>query len=209
MGNPIDMTGQRFGRWLVVERGASKGGKRRWLCRCECGEIRAVDGSSLRKGLSKSCGCLHKEQLVIMSKLVNTKHGCTKTRLYNIWGSMKRRCLCTNNKDYPKYGGRGIAVCEEWQNSFEAFRDWALANGYDDKLSIDRINNNGNYEPSNCRWVSIKVQNRNRITNKVLTYYNQSHCVSEWAEILHISESKLRQRIEKLHWSIERAFNTP
>lgn len=209
MGKAIDLTGQVFGRWVVIERAANtKGGAIKWICQCECGKVRVVYGWTLRKGVSKSCGCLHNEQLVIRSKQTNTKHGWGKTRLYNIWNSMKQRCLNKNSKDYRRYGGRGITVCKEWVESFEAFRDWAIANGYADNLTIDRINNNGNYEPSNCRWTTNKRQQNNKRNNHLLTYRGETHSISEWAKKVGISVTALKQRIYA-HWTIEKALTTP
>lgn len=208
MGKAIDLTGQTFGRWVVVKRAEkAKNGANKWVCRCECGTVRKVYGCALRKGVSKSCGCLHKEQLVIMSKRTNTKHGCSKTRLYHVWNSMKQRCLNKNQKDYSNYGGRGITVCKEWAESFEAFRDWALANGYNDELTIDRINSNGNYEPTNCRWVANIKQQNNKRNNHFLTYKGETHTVSEWAKKVGISVTALKQRLFA-NWTIEKALTT-
>lgn len=137
----------------------------------------------------------------------NYKHGGKGTKLYEVWCSMKRRCELPSVHSYKYYGGRGISVCDEWKESFVAFRDWAYKNGYKYGLSIDRIDNNGNYEPSNCRWVTMKEQANNQSSTLKIEYKGETKTLHEWAENLGVKSHTLYQRIYKLGWNIERAFS--
>lgn len=155
MSRTVDITGQVFGRLTVIESAGSHNKRARWLCRCNCGNEKIVDGQSLRRGHVKSCGCFRREVSHLRT------HGQTGTRLFKAWDSMRQRCRNSGHHAFGRYGGRGILICSDWER-FEAFRDWAIANGYASDLTIDRIDNHGNYEPGNCRWIPKSEQNRNK-----------------------------------------------
>lgn len=156
--NRIEIGGKKFGRLTVLRYDSTKEKRAYWQCRCDCGNRIITAGKTLRSGATQSCGCLQKER----TSKARMTHGLSGTRLYRIWGVMKSRAANKNFDRFRYYGARGISVCEEWKNSFEVFRDWSLKNGYENHLTIDRINNDGNYEPSNCRWATISTQMKNR-----------------------------------------------
>lgn len=164
----IDYTGHRFGRLVVMEYvGKYKNGDRIVKCSCDCGNEISVRLPHIKSGAIVSCGCFHKETVVERNKKYTTAtHGETNTRLHSIWTNMKQRCYNKNHKSYHNYGGRGIAVCDEWLDDFVAFRDWAMANGYRDDLTIDRIENDKGYSPDNCRWATMLEQAQNKRPRK-------------------------------------------
>ena len=166
MPNFKDITGQRFGRLTVVQHiGSTTHGQSCWLCQCDCGNTTIANGSILRSGQKKSCGCLVKEHYTKIGKA--RKKGHRDSRLFSVWRSMKQRCLNPKSKAYVHYGGRGITVCDEWKNSYDVFYEWAIANGYDEsaprgQCTIDRIDNDKGYSPNNCRWTTMLAQNNNQ-----------------------------------------------
>lgn len=177
-----DLTGKRFGRLTVVRRISPVGSKVRWLCRCDCGTMKDVTAYELTSGKTRSCGCLQKESRHLR-KVPNGRG----TRLYNVWKSMKGRCYTPSCSSYKYYGARGIKVCDEWKDDYQAFYEWAMSSGYDPdapqgKCTIDRINVDGDYEPSNCRWVDAATQNANR---RPFKYQNQWTKAKENADAVH------------------------
>lgn len=186
-----DLTGKKFGLLTAIKRVDDKiyqSGNRSvmWLCKCECGNEKIVAKTALVKNETRSCGCLKGEN-----------HKMSDTRLYEIWCGIKRRCKDSSRKDYEIYGGRGIEVCEEWDKSFNKFYNWAIKNGYDDTLTIERIDVNGDYTPQNCTWATKKEQANNKRNNILLTYDNKTQTISQWANELNINETTLRNRIQR------------
>ena len=208
-----DLTGQRFGRLVVIVREPNKtlsSGKKKtmWKCACDCGQEAVVRAECLKSGYTKSCGCLSNE---MFHKMI-TKHGHCKERLYSIWQAIRQRCLNPNDAEYKSYGGRGISVCDEWSD-YLAFRSWAYSSGYDENApyracTIDRIDNDGNYEPSNCRWVNMDAQMRNKSNHRNITYKGVTKPLVVWAEDLGLSASLLDNRIRR-GWSIEETLTIP
>lgn len=200
-----DLTGQRFGRLTVLYRVQNRGASTMWKCRCDCGNERNISANSLHNGTSASCGCMRRE----LAAEKHTKHNHCHSRLYTIYNNMKARCYRVTNHKYPRYGGRGIKLCDEWLNDFGKFFDWAMANGYQENLTIDRIDNDGDYEPSNCRWVTNVEQSNNRSSNHLIEFQGQTRNITEWSKITGLSYSAISSRINKLEWSPEKALSTP
>lgn len=205
----IDITGYRFGRLTVLERVGTQCGHITWLCECDCGKKVTVIGNNLKCKKTKSCGCLKDEKSTERISKLTLSHGKTNTRLYHIWHGMKARCFNSNDPDFKNYGKRGIGVCNEWKEDFPTFYDWAMSNGYADNLTIDRIDVNGNYEPSNCRWATINKQQNNRRNNKIYNFNGQKHTLNEWAEISGIKYTTLRARLAQNKMTIEKALTMP
>lgn len=200
----IDLTGKRFGKLTVISFNSMRGTRSYWNCVCDCGNEKAVGSDHLKNGDIVSCGCVQKSTL----PPVNKKHGMSNTRLYTIWALMKSRCYNPSRKEYPRYGGRGIKVCDEWME-FDSFMRWAVDNGYSEDLTLDRVNNDGDYTPSNCRWASRKVQSFNRSTNRYITHNGQTKTITQWAADNNIPYYILKKRIDVLNWDFERAISEP
>lgn len=162
-----DLRGQKFGRWTPLEKVTPDGvGKAKWLCRCDCGTEKVIFQQALIGNRTQSCGCYRRD----WASTHGVTHGMKKTRLYRIYHGVKDRTCNPNSKYWGRYGGRGITICDAWK-TFTNFCEWAMANGYTEELTLDRIDNDGNYEPNNCRWVDYKTQENNR-GNTVYCLYN-------------------------------------
>ena len=185
MSELIDLTGKRFGRWIVLKR-TSNGKDRhaRWFCKCECGRERIIGDFQLRNGISRQC-----------HSCGNTKHGLSRTRIYGVWDGMIQRCENPNHMSYKDYGGRGIKICKEWRRDPATFCKWALANGYKEGLTIDRIDNDGDYRPDNCQFITMAKQNRNRRANRLIKVGGEVKSIIEWAEQAEINYQTLRSRL--------------
>lgn len=190
----IDLTGRRFGRLVVLGRAERPGHMVYWNCICDCGKAHIAAGSYLKNGKIKSCGCLHDEKSAIRAKMQFTKHADSGSRLYRIWKSMRTRCNNKKSKSYPDYGGRGVAICPEW-NDYAAFQKWAISAGYKDELTIDRIDVNGNYCPENCRWVTWFAQSNNKRTTAYITVNGVRRSIKEWSNLTGINYRTLRTRL--------------
>jgi hypothetical protein len=192
-------TGDRIGLWTIqgslFNRGnGDKGGVRlAAVVQCDCGTIAVVDLDELRRKRTNGCRSCQS---------TTRTHGMAKTRLWTIWMGMKHRCLNSNCKHYHRYGGRGVTVCREWADDFVAFRDWSVANGYDSHLQIDRINNDGNYEPSNCRWATVIVNSNNKSTNRAISAFGETKTIADW-----FRDSRCKARsIGTLHSRLSRGY---
>lgn len=206
----IDLTGQRFGRLVAKEYvGKSENGCSLWKCMCDCGEEITARTANLRNGNTQSCGCYQRQR----ARETRLKHDLTNTRLFKVFQSMVERTTNPKAGQYENYGGRGITICDEWLNDFQAFYDWAMANGYDPdaprgECSIDRIDNDKGYSPDNCRWVDQIAQANNRRTNRFIVYLGEKITITQAARKYGLRAEKLRRRIIK-GWSVEAAIETP
>lgn len=206
MSKLIDFTGKRFGKLIVVSKSDSAKSTKssytetQWICKCDCGNLIVVRHSTLTRG-KNNCGCL--------PKFMPIKHGKSHTRIHGIWIGMRQRCNNPNYIEFDNYGGRGIRVCNEWDCSFESFYDWAINNEYSDKLTIDRIDVNGNYEPSNCRWATLKEQANNKRDTLYLTYNGETLPFETMCKKYHVNYHTAYIRFKK-GWSADDIlFNKP
>lgn len=197
----IDLVGKRFERLTVIKRIENRNGHPWWLCLCECGNFKEVSSNNLRNGSTKSCGCLKEEGN-------NLKHGKCHDRIYDIYKAMIIRCEKEYSSGYKYYGERGISVCQEWKDSFQAFYDWSINNGYKENLTIDRIDTNGNYCPENCRWISMKEQNYNRRTSHKFEIDGVIYGMRELSSKIGISEQLIQSRLDH-GWTLDEILNTP
>lgn len=200
MGAFKNLTGQKFGMLTVVSSTGEKNqnGANIWNCICECGTLTTASTVDLTSGHKQTCGN-HSRKWNFISK---------GSRLYRSWQNMKNRCYWEKDKSFANYGGRGIRVCPEWLNDFSAFRKWAISSGYQDNLTLDRIDVNGNYEPSNCRWATAEEQQNNKRNNRNLKFNGKTYTVTEWAEIIGINRMALYHRLDA-GWPVEKVLTTP
>lgn len=215
MSKLIDLTGQKFGKLTVIERVGTyitpRGAKTPlWKCKCDCGEECIVRRNDLRSGAQKSCGCYLKELTSKMSK----KHGMSSSHVNAIWRGIKDRCYNPNNKSYKNYGGRGITVDTRWIDKEKGFINFyydvsKLPHFGEKGYSLDRINNNGNYEIDNVRWANREEQNNNKRNNRFIEYNGKKQTISQWGRELGISESLIKQRLDNLDWTVDNALTTP
>lgn len=202
MSKVNDLTGKKYNLLTVVSRAESqKSGKAYWNCICDCGNKTIVSGSNLINGSVKSCGCLRKTE--------HNTHHLSDSRLYRIWNAMRNRCNGKNKAVYKYYMAKGISVCDEWNNDFLSFYEWALSNGYSDDLTIDRIDNAKGYSPGNCRWVSRKEQANNRHFCKMITYNGKTQTLMQWCEELGLNYKLIHSRLYKCGWNFEKAISIP
>lgn len=206
----VDLTGKKFGRLTVVGR-AEGIMPPQWNCKCDCGspyEILRMAGQ-LNAGRRMRCSnCARKSRVSMLVENRRSARSPFPRKLRNVWDSMKRRCYKAHDTFFRYYGGRGISICDEWMNCPESFFKWAIANGYGEGLSIDRINSNGNYEPSNCRWETKAVQSANRRSVINIDWNGKRQSIAAWAVELGVKKQSLWFRI-KSGWSVEKAFCEP
>lgn len=203
-----DLSGMIFGRLKVLHLSYKKKSHYYYACRCECGNIKVVRSDQLTRGIAKSCGCLQRE--IAESTMAQTmrKHGMNKHPLIGVLNAIKQRCYNPKCKQYAYYGARGIGICNEWKTNCQAFIYWAIANGYKDGLTIDRIDVNSDYAPSNCRFVSMKDQNRNKRNNIMIVYKDKTKSLAEWCEVLGLNYFTIVRRLQR-GWNVVKAFETP
>ena len=186
----INLKGLKFGRLKVISKAEKdKCGRMKWLCQCECGNYCVVREDNLKSGHTLSCGCYNYRT----DEINVSRHGLRFTSIYNVWRNMRYRCKDENNK---YYGEKGITVCNEWQD-FNTFYNWAMTNGYKKGLTIDRIDNNGNYESANCRWVTELVQGNNKSNNINISYEGETHTLAQWSRKLKVNYETIRRRYYK------------
>lgn len=217
MARAENLKGMRFGNLVVVERsGSNKQYRAMWLCKCDCGEEKRIASHDLKHGGTISCGCVGR-----IKRMENMKKGAANSRkigsenrakkleekkmkpkprvmhrrLANIWNAMKSRCYNNNHVGYENYGGRGIMICKEWLEDYFEFEDWALSNGYDNDLTIDRIDNDGGYSPENCRWSTYEEQMNNRRDNNFVTINGETKTIAQWAREYDLAWSTIKQRV--------------
>jgi hypothetical protein len=185
--------GQKFGRLTLISLMPNKR-YRTFFCKCDCGNTLVIRGDSILRSKLPSCGCYFKEIMRELQHRSHITHNKTNTRIYKEWQNMKKRCLYPNFEHYDRYGGRGISICPEWKEHFESFYKWAIANGYNDTLTLDRVNNDGNYEPANCRWATRTEQVNNRCDTVFINYENNRETLASLSKILGLTYSNVKTK---------------
>jgi len=209
MSKDIDRTGERFSRLLVLSRkDNNRYGGAMWLCKCDCGGSTITGTNNLISGGTKSCGCLNAETAKINGILSSTTHGMSYSPEYRSWASMKTRCYNKNHMHFKYYGGKGIRVCDKWMHSFAAFYA-DMGDKPASKHSIGRINNHGDYTPSNCRWETHTEQGENTRVNRFIEHNGEKMIVSQWAKKYNLPHGVLWNRVFYLGWATEEALTTP
>lgn len=201
-----DLFGKRFGKLTVLERlPANSHGEAIWVCRCDCGNTHLATSYNLTRGKTKQC----RECMIKQIADTNRTHGCQPKRLHEIYSNMKTRCHNPKYELWHRYGGRGIKICDEWEKSFESFRDWAFSSGYSEELTLDRINNDGDYCPENCKWSTVTEQANNRRTNRMLTLHGETDTMANWSRRLNLPYWLIQKRVDNYKWSDEKALTEP
>jgi hypothetical protein len=204
----LKLAGQRFVRLMAIEPVGSRGSTGvLWRCVCDCGNEAVVPAGTLRKGIVKSCGCLLRELAAKRCIAMNTSHGLSKIPEYAVWAAMLRRCRRPQEDSYARYGARGISVCNRWLDFANFIADMGRRPGYG--WSLERINNDGNYEPGNVRWATAKEQARNRRTSSFLTFNGRTATIAEWCEITGLTQQQVSGRLSRQGWSVERTLTEP
>lgn len=207
-----DLVGQRFGKLTVIKQAGytkvNKWGSRYalWLCKCDCGNYCRMDTGTIRRAGNHSCGCLGVEHLKDMAEK-NVTHGMSGSRLLGCYNGMISRCYRKKDIHYNAYGKRGIVVCDEWKNNKQSFINWALSHGYSDDLTIERVDVNGNYEPSNCTWIPMSEQYNNKRQNIMIEWNGEKHNATYWSRVTGINAGTIRWRY-KHGWDVEKIFKT-
>lgn len=201
-----NLVGQKFGKLVVLEKIAQAKGHAKYKCLCECGKENIVNSQNLKRGKTKSCGCGEVKNRENNWKKI-TKHGLSDHPLYITWNGMKARCYNQNSEKYPVYGARGIIVCDEWKDNFEAFYNWAIKNGWEEGLTIDRRDNDGIYEPNNCRFADDEIQSNNKSTSVYITFNGEKKTIAQWAKHFNMPQYLIGQRLRR-NWPVEKIFST-
>lgn len=188
----LDLSNKKFYKLTVIRQVQSKNHKTMWECICDCGNTTLVLTSNLTCGRVKSCGCLKNEKLIKR----NTTHNLRKTPIYEVWKTMKQRCFNPNNSSYKNYGGRGISICKDWKDNFISFYEWSMLNGYKKGLTIDRIDNNSNYCPENCRWVDRTIQANNTRWNKLITIGGKVDTRANWMRYFNLDDYNFNKQLK-------------